>query len=112
MDKNVLPNPKHISYEKYVAPRDETERYISGIFQEILRVNRVGIDDSFFELGGHSLRAIRLVNMLEQKYGTRIPLRKILENSTVRKLSEEVKRDANREQHVPIKKQPEKITMK
>ncbi|PEJ78942.1 condensation domain-containing protein [Bacillus wiedmannii] len=108
LDKNVLPNPKHISYEKYVAPRDETERYISGIFQEILRVNRVGIDDSFFELGGHSLRAIRLVNMLEQKYGTRIPLRKILENSTVRKLSEEVKRDANREQHVPIKKQPEK----
>ncbi|TKI10039.1 amino acid adenylation domain-containing protein, partial [Bacillus wiedmannii] len=66
LDKNVLPNPKHISYEKYVAPRDETERYISGIFQEILRVNRVGIDDSFFELGGHSLRAIRLVNMLEQ----------------------------------------------
>ena len=43
------------SSKKYVAPRDETEKKIAEIFEEVLHVERVGIYDNFFELGGNSL---------------------------------------------------------
>jgi hypothetical protein len=46
--------------DPYVAPRDEMERAMASIWQDVLGVQRVGIYDNFFEIGGHSLLAMRL----------------------------------------------------
>ncbi|WP_179195257.1 phosphopantetheine-binding protein, partial [Bacillus wiedmannii] len=69
----------------YVGPRDEIELCVARVFEEILGIERIGIDDSFFELGGDSIKAIRIVSKLrENGYGTDV--RNILQNKTIRKI--------------------------
>ncbi|MFI1369898.1 thioesterase domain-containing protein [Streptomyces griseochromogenes] len=46
---------------QYVAPRDQIETIVAGIWAQVLGVDRVGIHDNFFDLGGHSLLATRVV---------------------------------------------------
>ena len=45
----------------YAAPRNETERLFTTIWQEVLGINKVGIHDNFFDLGGASLQSIQVV---------------------------------------------------
>jgi len=90
LNKKELPVPALKSNRTYAAPRNETEAYITEVFEEVLNVQNIGIDDSFFELGGHSLRATKLVNMIEFKWGIRIPLRDVLAAKTVRNLAKAV----------------------
>jgi len=51
----------------YVAPRNETERILAEIFQEVLGCERVGIHDSYFNLGGDSIRSIRVRSLAAEK---------------------------------------------
>ena len=60
--------------ETYVAPRNELEPHLAGMWVEILDVERVGIFDSFFDLGGSSLLATQLMSRLTHQLGTEIPL--------------------------------------
>ena len=47
---------------KYVPPVSPVEKAVARLFAELLRVDRVGLDDDFFETGGHSLMATQLRN--------------------------------------------------
>lgn len=47
-------------HNEYVAPTNEVEERLCQLMQQILEVERIGIDDDFFLLGGDSLRTIRL----------------------------------------------------
>jgi len=51
---------------RHVAPQTDVERAIAGIWQEVLRVERVGLYDNFFDLGGHSLLLVRVLDRLRQ----------------------------------------------
>ncbi|MBN0926932.1 hypothetical protein JTL68_37205, partial [Pseudomonas aeruginosa] len=56
VDRKALPAPDaSLLQEAYVAPRSELECQVAAIWQEVLKLQRVGLDDHFFELGGHSL---------------------------------------------------------
>jgi hypothetical protein len=66
----------------YVAPQDDVQRKICGVWREALGVEQVGVDDSFFELGGHSLLAIQVVARLNGDFGTAIPVAKLYEGLT------------------------------
>jgi acyl carrier protein len=48
----------------YTMPRTALERAITAIWQELLHIERVGVDDNFFDLGGHSLLIVRLYSRL------------------------------------------------
>ncbi|WP_256756844.1 non-ribosomal peptide synthetase [Cohnella sp. WQ 127256] len=50
------------------APRNELERKISEIWQDVLSLDSVGAHDNFFDVGGHSLLLLRLHSLLEQDY--------------------------------------------
>ncbi|HKV13283.1 MAG TPA: amino acid adenylation domain-containing protein, partial [Thermoanaerobaculia bacterium] len=68
-------------------PRTPVEEIVSGIFAEVLQLDRVGIHDDFFDLGGHSLLGIQVVSQAEALFGVELPLGALFENSTVARLS-------------------------
>jgi amino acid adenylation domain-containing protein/FkbH-like protein len=71
----------------YVAPRTQMERQLCEIWQNVLRVERVGIEDDFFDLGGHSLMAVRLFSQLEKMVGRKLPLVTLFQAPTVVRLA-------------------------
>jgi acyl-CoA synthetase (AMP-forming)/AMP-acid ligase II/acyl carrier protein len=82
LDRAALPEPEFTG-ASYRAPRTAREEAFTGLFAEVLGVERVGIDDSFFELGGHSLLATRLISRARAELGIEIPIRKIFDLPTV-----------------------------
>lgn len=71
----------------YVAPRDETERRLTALWAELLKLDKVGVQDDFFRLGGHSLLAVRLAAKVRQSFGIELPIRRLFEAPTVEKLA-------------------------
>lgn len=71
----------------YTAPRDDLERTIAGIWEDVLQRKSIGIDDNFFELGGHSLTAIQLVVKMESLMGSQMPISALYRTPTVRGLA-------------------------
>ncbi|HYO59282.1 SDR family NAD(P)-dependent oxidoreductase, partial [Archangium sp.] len=68
---------------EYVAPRNEVEAALAGIWAELLGVQQVGIHDSFFQLGGHSLLGMQLVSRIREQLQVDIPLQKLFESPTI-----------------------------
>jgi aryl carrier-like protein len=66
-----------------VAPRDEVEEAIAGLWTDVLGVRDPGVHDDFFASGGHSLRAVQLVNQVERLTGVRISLRTLFRTPTI-----------------------------
>ena len=86
IDRRKLPAPEigrlDLSSD-LVAPRTVLEQQLVTIWQELLPVEQVGIDDNFFEAGGHSLLATQLVSRLRAHLQMDIPLRTIFEAPTI-----------------------------
>lgn len=76
LDRRALPVPAAGTSRvdvTYVPARSELERRLVDVWQRLLGLERVGIDDDFFDLGGHSLMAIRLFSAMGQELGDVLP---------------------------------------
>jgi acyl transferase domain-containing protein len=71
----------------YVAPADATENKIAEIWESLLGIDRVGIQDNFFDLGGHSLIAIQIISRLREAFSIELPIRCIFEAPTISELA-------------------------
>jgi acyl carrier protein len=74
--------------QDFVEPQNDRELFIASLWQELLGLDRIGIDDDFFDLGGHSLIATGLLTRIQKEYQVKLPLRAIFEAPTVRQLAE------------------------
>ncbi len=95
IDRALLPEPSaHNSLDttQFRAPESPVEIQIAAILGELLRVDRVGLDDNFFLLGGHSLLGTQLVMKAQEKFGVMLTLRDLFAAQTVGKLSSEIER--------------------
>jgi acyl carrier protein len=74
LDRQALPAPELGAYvsRQYEAPQGEVEEILAEIWQELLRVERVGREDDFFELGGHSLNGMKLIAKVEERLMVRL----------------------------------------
>jgi amino acid adenylation domain-containing protein/thioester reductase-like protein len=90
IDRKALPEPSHartISMDNYIAPRSKTERQLIEIWEDILHVSPIGIEDTFFDLGGHSLMLTQLLARLRDDFSTKLSLGTLFSHPTVAKLA-------------------------
>jgi len=71
----------------YVEPSADVEKAICELWQELLGINPIGVDDDFFELGGHSLLATQVIARLRTVLALELSLESIFEAPTVRQLA-------------------------
>ncbi|MDY0812453.1 amino acid adenylation domain-containing protein [Kitasatospora purpeofusca] len=71
----------------FVAPRDETERRVAVLWQEVMKQESVSAQDDFFACGGNSLLAVTLVNRINRAFGAALPLEVVFTSPTVEGLA-------------------------
>ncbi|MEU9379301.1 amino acid adenylation domain-containing protein, partial [Streptomyces sp. NPDC048255] len=86
LDRKALPAPDYGSEGAKRAARTPAEEILCGLFQELLGVPEVGIDDSFFDLGGDSIVSIQLVSRA-RKAGLAVTPRAVFQHKTVEALA-------------------------
>jgi acyl carrier protein len=92
LDRRALPAPglgAHVSRE-YEAPQGGVEELLAEIWQELLRVQRVGRQDNFFELGGHSLHGMKLIASIAQRLMIHLPVITVFQHPTVQQMAKVV----------------------
>ena len=91
IDRKRLPDPEanRPSLEvSYLAPQTEVESTIANIWQTVLGLEKVGVNDNFFDLGGDSLLMLQLQSKTQAALKKEIPLIELFEHATVRAMSE------------------------
>lgn len=71
----------------YLAPRNPLEHQLASLFEQVLNLSQVGVDQSFFELGGHSLTGTQLIGLIRSECHADLPLRSLFEAPTVGELA-------------------------
>ena len=90
IDRKALPAPSEVKTAakvEYEAPTNEVEEQIAEVWQEVLMVDRVGVDDNFFELGGHSLLAVKAHRVFVERVAPALSITDLFRFPTVRTLS-------------------------
>lgn len=108
VDKKALPMPEgnDIMTNAYEEPTTPIEIELVKIWQEILGIEKIGINDNFFELGGHSLNAMQLTSRLHKLLNIKIDIGKIFANSTIKELASVVTSEGHNS-YVEIKRLPQ-----
>ena len=81
--KQLVPPAVTRSARPFVEPRTVTEHTVASLWAEVLRTDRVGVDDGFLELGGHSLLAMRIVGRVRREFGVSVGLTGLMRGETV-----------------------------
>lgn len=86
IDRKFLQESFPYAKTEFIAPSNETETVIAGIWAEILNRDAlsISITDDFFELGGNSLKGIMLVNRIQTTFKTEISLKDIFKRQTIK----------------------------
>lgn len=83
-DRHALPDPDHndMTDSAYIAHRNKTEQILAAIWQQLLAVDKVGVNDNFFKMGGNSLLALKTVTELKAQNFT-LPVTKLYQYPTI-----------------------------
>jgi amino acid adenylation domain-containing protein len=106
VDRLALPVPDSAERSSaYVAPRTDTERKLTNIWQQMLEIRQLGIHDDFFQWGGHSILAAQTMTRVSKHFETSLPVVMLFQFPTVAafalQLDSEM-REHSRHEVVPI----------
>ncbi|KFE71961.1 hybrid non-ribosomal peptide synthetase/type I polyketide synthase [Hyalangium minutum] len=90
IDRRALPAPSTSrpgAEQGFVAPRSELEQALGAIWQEVLGLERVGVDDPFFELGGHSLLLAQVRARIRERLERDVGMVTLFQYPTIRQLA-------------------------
>jgi acyl carrier protein len=72
--------------ENYQEPRTDLERNIQSIWQEVLEIKKIGVDENFFNIGGDSLNVMKVYGRIDILYPKSIKSLDIFLYPTISKL--------------------------
>ncbi len=78
---------------EYVAAGDDVEAALIDIWERLLGIDPIGVEDDFFELGGHSLVALRLFAAVKSRFGVDYPMSVLFDAPTVARLATVIRAD-------------------
>jgi pyochelin synthetase len=96
VDRKALPAPARSGAEGGAAAartRDSLDLQLIKLWERVLKVQPVGLQDNFFDLGGNSLGAVRLFSEMRQLFGRTFPLSVLFQAPTVEKLADLIRKD-------------------
>ena len=90
IDHNALPPPyrEEARLVAFRTPADDREHELLAIWQEVLKLPKIGIDDDFFELGGTSLQALMMFAQIEARLGYSLSPTILIQAPTIARLAE------------------------
>ncbi|MFJ7936972.1 non-ribosomal peptide synthase/polyketide synthase [Peribacillus sp. NPDC096622] len=80
---NSLTIQRESTFSTPIIPRDEIEYQLITIWQDLLQIEDVHVNDDFFNRGGHSLLVIKLISKVREKFGKEIKVSALIKNPTV-----------------------------
>ncbi|MGB0521648.1 MAG: amino acid adenylation domain-containing protein [Flammeovirgaceae bacterium] len=84
VDKKALPEPDyHTNQPSYLAPRNETEKILVTIWESLLQVKEIGVEQDFFALGGHSLLVSRFIAAIRKQLNIEVPMKALFDFPTI-----------------------------
>ncbi|MCK5058461.1 MAG: polyketide synthase dehydratase domain-containing protein, partial [Candidatus Aminicenantes bacterium] len=72
----------------YAAPENKTQEKLAAIWQQVLGIGNIGIDDDFFELGGDSLKGLTVISEIQKTFNVELSITDFFTTPTVRGLAE------------------------
>ncbi|GLH33293.1 pyoverdine synthetase D [Pseudomonas sp. BR1R-5] len=88
LDRSALPAPADSNAQRtFRAPHTPLQEQLAGIWQQVLGVQAVGLDDDFFELGGHSLLVINVVSRIQLELGRELTPQALFQHPTLQALA-------------------------
>lgn len=96
VNRRALPAPELVQQElteNFIAPRDDLEFQLMKIWEDVLGIQPIGMQDNLFELGGHSLLIARLSDQIEQAFHKHLPLATIFQAPTIEQLANILRQD-------------------
>jgi amino acid adenylation domain-containing protein len=83
VDRAALPAPTRPVRVATVPPRTELERALARIWQDVLHVGEVGVQDNFFDLGGNSVLLSAVHAAVVEVLARRVPMVTLYEFPTI-----------------------------
>ncbi|MEI3790591.1 MULTISPECIES: AMP-binding protein, partial [unclassified Chryseobacterium] len=118
INRRALPDVKEddMVRKEYVAPKNETEKKLVKIWQEVLGIEKVGITDSFFELGGNSIKAMQFISILNSRHKMSVELSVLFKNPHIQHIAYSLimeKKEIERFEEIsePYKLSPQQMNM-
>ncbi|WP_257453432.1 non-ribosomal peptide synthetase/type I polyketide synthase [Archangium lipolyticum] len=87
LDRAALPSPLSMAAPAVVQGATSVEAKLRGIWDVVIGAGNVAADRSFFDVGGDSIRAIRLVGLVNEAFGTQLRIPDLYQHDTLARLS-------------------------
>jgi FkbH-like protein len=71
----------------FVAASTAMERELAGIWQDVLRIDRIGAHDRFQDLGGKSIQLVQVHRLLCERLGVDVSITTMFEHATISALA-------------------------
>lgn len=86
-EEEILVFERKRDIKNFKEPVNDIQRKILKIFQKVLGIKNISIDENFFDLGGDSLKGIEITSLLQKEFNVKIDIESIFNNSTIEKIA-------------------------
>ena len=98
INRKELPYPNvHNCFRnsKYEAPKNDLQKKLVAIWNKVLKIDMISINDSFSNLGGDSLALLEVHYYIEEEIGSKFPISELAKSNTIIELSDAIERNEN-----------------